>query len=287
MRKALILSALILLSCGVSSNIGADLSNRVRAAAPQHQPTLGNFISGINTQVWTDQATIQTSQVDSFVNTARHYGVGGRGFDFRPFGDLTNLKFGTNYHKIHQENSINIPGFCFTKATAVIGHRSGSTITYKAGYGVTVGNGVQQFAVTKVHKCKKRFFRKKCWWEDVRVPRGLHPDEFRTVLQGLENTLYNAIAARVAGRRLLRQVTDQSVQSEQIHDMFQSIGGVQESQLFDAIYSLVGEQVAVEKSAVLRGEEVAVTTSNGQKHLIKVSSGADSSVEVKVWTTNA
>ena len=287
MRKAVILSALILLSCGVSSNIGADLSNRVRKAAPQPLPTLGKYITGLNTQVWTDQATIQTSQVDSFANTARHYSVGGRGFDFRPFGDLTNLRFGTNYHKIHQENSIHIPGFCFTKATAVIGHRSGSTITYKAGYGVTVGNAVQQFTVTKVRKCKKKFFRKKCWDEDVRTPRGLHPNDFRDVLQGLENTLYNAIAARVAGRRLLRQVTDQSVQSEQIHDMYQSIEGVQESQLFDAIYSLIGEEIAVEKSAVLRGDEVAVTTSNGQKHLIKVSAGAESSVEVKVWTTNA
>ena len=82
-------------------------------------------------------------------------------------------------------------------------------------------------------------------------------------------------------------MTDQSVQSEQIHDMYQSIEGVQESQLFDAIYSLIGEEIAVEKSAVLRGDEVAVTTSNGQKHLIKVSAGAESSVEVKVWTTNA
>lgn len=287
MRKVVLLFAVMLLFCGVRSNIGADLSNRVRAAAPPSQPSLGSFVNGINTQVWTDQANIQPSQIDQFINTVRNYNVGGRGFEFRPFADLSSLRFGTSYHKIHQENSINVPGLSFSKATAIIGQRSGTTISYKAGYGVTVGNGIQQFSVTQVEKCKKRFFKKRCWKEDVRIPRGLFPHEFTVVLQGLENTLYSAIAGRVAGRRLLAQVADNSVQAQKIHDVYQSIEGVQEDQLFDAISSLVGEEISVDKNALLRGEEVAVTTSNGQSHTVQVLPSSESSVEIKVWTTNA
>ena len=72
----------------------------------------------------------------------------------------------------------------------MVASRDGSTISYKTGYGWTIGKGLQLMSTTRVEKCRRIFFFKSCWHENINVPRGLRPEEFQTVLQGLENTLY-------------------------------------------------------------------------------------------------
>ena len=335
----------------VACNIGADLANRVRAAAPPAQPSLGSFVQRMVTYTYSDALHIDRSQIDGHINTQKTFvmgtgqlsgrllrrsGGGGRSrgrssssrsrsfrrtvhrpmvrpvirvhggstryfvpaprfnadafngarTTFKPFQDLTNLKFGTNYHKIHHENQIRIPGDTWAKVTAVVASRDGSTISYKVGYGWTIGKGVQLYSTTTVRKCKRVFFFKRCWNENIRVPRGLHPGEFQLVLQGLENTLYNQVANKVASGRLLRRAGKTST-AVQTSEVYQSIQGVEISQLFDAIDSLVGQEVQLDKQSVLKGEQVKVTTNDGREHTIKTVQESENMREVQVWTKAA
>ena len=284
MRQCILFLTIVLSLSVVKSNIGADLSNRVRQISPPHQPTLGSFVQGIQTQVWSEQADIQVGQIDSFINADRNQNVGGRNFNFRPFSDLSHLRFGNTYHMIHHENSINSPGFCFTKATAVIGSKNQNNIAYKVGYGVTTGNGIQLRQVVKVEICNKKFFTKRCWFEEYSAPKSLLPHEFTIVLQGLENNLYNAIADRVASRRLLSQDVASPSSSQRLEGTFQLIQGVEPAQLVAAVNSLVGEEVQIDSEALLQGKQIRVDTASGLVHSISAVSQADSSILLSVST---
>ena len=208
---------------------------------------------------------------------------GGARTTFKPYQDLSNIKFGVNYHKIHHENQIRIPGDVWAKLTAVIATREGSTVNYKVGYGWTIGKGQQLYSTSTIRKCKRVFFFKKCWNEKIKVPRGLFPHEFTVALQGLENTLFYQVANKVASGRLLRRV-GKSHTAVQSSEVYQSIQGVDLSQLFDAIYSLMGQEVQLDKQSVLKGDPVTVATSDGREHTIKTVQEEENKREVQVWT---
>jgi len=202
---------------------------------------------------------------------------------FSPFQDLANLKFGTSYHKIHIEKSIKSPGFSYLKAMATIASRTGSQINYKVGYGWITGNGIQLYSTTTVRKCRKIFWVKKCKNVKVNIPRGLHPNEFQLVVGGLENRLFNEIAAKVGnGRRLaLTEVQDASMGTA---TTYQSVKGVQKADLEEALQTLTGTSpIAVDmKELESAGSTTIHTTSASQKFQIDIQGQQE--FDLNIWT---
>ena len=205
---------------------------------------------------------------------------------FTPFKDLDNLKFGTVYHKIHTEKSIAVPGVTYFKSTAVIAKKTDDNIVYRTAYGWTGGNGIQLSTVTTRRECKSYFFFTKCHDVQVTIPRGLLPEEFQLVTDGLENLLYSALAAKVSSVRLLR-LSSLGADEKRGADAFQTLAGVQKSQLFEAISALIEDAPAISqetKESLLKGEEVLVSTTAGKTHTVRALGDSDAIFDVKIWT---
>ena len=285
-KVAFLAFVLVLQGCLCVSDI--ELSNKLRAAAPPAISSLESFVSGPVTGGWKESVAILDSAIDKYENLVRRNQVNGKEFDFRPFMDARSVRFGARYYNIREEESIHLPGLTFLKVTAIIAVKSSNAYFYTSAFGAVVGNGIQQYNIEKVEKCHKKFFKKVCSWEDSKVPRGVFPNELNTLRQGLQNILYNKLSRTVLGQSRRLQMTEKLLRpSQRRADSYQSIEGVDLSQLFDAINSLVGQELPLERSELLRGDEVAVITSDGRKHTVQVVPESDSSVEVKVWTTNA
>jgi hypothetical protein len=295
--------------------LGSDLGVRLRAAAPQSTPQLGNFMHQLKSFSFVDTISIQRDQVAQYEGIKKTFnletGLAGRllrkrklthaqaiaavqaavntvfrmhqKITFSPFQDLANLKFGTSYHKIHIEKSIKSPGVSHLKAMATIASRTGSQINYKVGYGWIVGNGVQLYSTTTVRKCRKIFWVKKCKNVQVSIPRGLHPNEFQLVVGGLENRLFNEIAAKVGnGRRLaITEVQDASMGTA---TTYQSVKGVQKADLEEALQTLTGTSpIAVDmKELESAGSTTIHTTSASQKFQIDIQGQQE--FDLNIWT---
>ena len=276
---------LLLISYYQCSNVGVELAHQIRAAAPPEQPHLGSFVNGIVDYMWVDHIAIQSSQINDFVGIARDHHAAGRNFHFTPFVDLPNLRFGTTYHKIHLIHHINVPGFNFVQATAVKGTRIDGVIHYKAVYGMIVANGVQLFNVESVRKCKKRFLGRKCWHENVNVPRGVHPHEFNIVVQGLERILFVHLAHKSEAGRLLREtesIQDFNLPAEMTPTELQVLGGVEESDFKEALSSLLGEEVDMRESSIRLGEALNYRTKSGNDHVVLVEKDGSNTLTIFV-----
>jgi len=294
--------------------LGSDLGVRLRAAAPQSTPQLGHYMNQLKSFSFVDTISIQRDQVSQYEGIKKNFnmitGLAGRllrrrkaskaqvqaairaAIDavnrmhqttFSPFQDLANLKFGTSYHKIHIEKSIKSPGFSYLKAMATIASRTGSQINYKVGYGWITGNGIQLYSTTTVRKCRKIFWVKKCKNVRVNIPRGLHPHEFQLVVGGLENRLFNEIAAKVGnGRRLaITEVQDASMGTA---TTYQSVKGVQKADLEEALQTLTGTSpIAVDmKELESAGSTTIHTTSASQKFQIDIQGQQE--FDLNIWT---
>lgn len=310
---------LLFLASAVLGSLGSDLRSKLVAAAPKAQPSLGQFVQYIRTFAFSDRLDITTNQVSRHVGVAKSFNLfdgspitgrrllpfidpnaatnpffgqlwlkmqGVYRIAFTQFKDLSNLKFGAMYHKIHTEKSIAAPGNTYFKSTAVIAKKTDDQIAYRTAYGWTGGNGIQQNTVTTQRECKSYFFFKKCKDLQVVIPRGLLPHEFQLVTEGLENLLYTALANKVSSTRLLR-LSNLGAGEKKTFDVFQSLVGVEKSQLLQAISSLIEDSAAIgqkEMESLLGGEEVVVQTTGGSQHTVKILSETDVSFDVKVWT---
>ena len=288
MGKAIVaLTLTFLLAAYCSCNIGVDLSNRIRASAPPAQGSLGSFIHGIHPLAYSEQCTIQTSQIDSYKGIGRDHSAGGHNFHFKPFGDIVNLKFGLTYHKIHHQHKVNIPGFSYVKSTASIGTRSGFTVSFKTGYGMAVGTGVQLFSVKSVRKCRRRFFWKKCWNENIRVPRGVNQNELQVAIKGMEHILYHNIANKVSSGRLLRLESDEvSREGHPKYNIIQIIQGVEEKEFSDAISSLIGEPVSLTLSSFVGSQKKEYKSIDGVQHEINVQKMPKNKLTIEIKSNN-
>lgn len=199
MRKQLLL-CFVAIACVafVHADLSSNLADQFRNSAPAEFAAIGSYVQNIQNVAQAETLTLTTAQIAANTGTTKTLNTYAGAYTFTPFQDLGNLRFGTSYTKLHSEHTINIPGACFSKITGSTGTRSGTSITLRAAFGVSVGTGVQLNTVTQVKKCKKRLFRKqKCWMENVSVPRGVTPEELQSVTQGLDNKAHMAIASAV------------------------------------------------------------------------------------------
>ena len=56
--------------------------------------------------------------------------------------------------------------------------------------GKTTGQLITQYITVSLRKCKRRWFRKKCWNENVKKPRGMKANELDIVKKALEHKFY-------------------------------------------------------------------------------------------------
>ena len=56
--------------------------------------------------------------------------------------------------------------------------------------GKTTGQLITQYITVSLRKCKRRWFRKKCWYDYVKKPRGMKANELDIVKKALEHKFY-------------------------------------------------------------------------------------------------
>lgn len=182
---------------------------------------------------------------------------GGAAVTFQPWHGITALKFGTSYSNIALDSALHFPGTSWVKATGIVAVRNGNTISAKVAYGWAAGSGKQLTTQTKVRKCKKRWFRKKCWDEWITIPRGVDANELRTVSDGMNHILFNKIAD-VAGGRLLRMRYKPFGPNKVVPEINKhTLTGVKGNNLLDAIQALSGKRLRDHKNAILSGHKIS------------------------------
>ena len=179
-----------------------SIGAKFRRSAPGALSNLGSYVSGVQAHGFFDQATFHVSQISHYANLARTYQLGGcaGSVTVHPWRGIEALKFGKSYSQLFFDKNVHFPGGSWVRVTGVVGVRNGDTVTTKVGYGWAAGNGLQLKTTTKVRKCKKKLFRKKCWDETIWIDRGVNPSEAEAVTNGLYHAAYNKIAD-VAGNR--------------------------------------------------------------------------------------
>ena len=189
-------------------------------------------------------------------------------------------------------HQVTIPGPCVSKIVAGIGKRNGQTISYRSAYGAAIGQGVQLYNVQSVRKCKRRFFSKKCWNENISVPRGVQPHELDAVRNGLDNRIFSAVAQAAQSGRLLRMIrkdkrdpfNGRRQSFNQMNQQRQVLKGVNKSVTIEAIHSMVGQRVAIDKERLFAGKTVRVECPRTGIHRVRAIATSESEYTITVET---
>ena len=182
---------------------------------------------------------------------------GGAAATFQPWNGITALKFGTSYSNIALDSALHFPGTSWVKATGIVAVRNANTITAKVAYGWAVGSGRQLTTQTKVRKCKKRLFRKKCWDEWITIPRGVDANELQSVSNGMNHILFNKIADVAGGRLLRMRYKPFGPNNSKNPDINKHVlTGVKGNDLLAAIHALSGKRLRAHEHKIISGRKV-------------------------------
>lgn len=138
--------------------------------------------------------TIDVSQLNDHCNWVSQ--LGHIGWNINPYGRFRSLYFGANskVSTLTFMNHINTGGAGLIVSNAILGVRSGNSITMVSAYGIASVNPIPQFNQQVVQKCHKTLFHKKCHDEVIYIPRGFHQHELEAIIQESERRA--AIAMR-------------------------------------------------------------------------------------------
>lgn len=326
MGKVAITICLAILIASSSCRLGGSLAQSLRNAAPPGQPSLGHYLTGINSFSFNEEINIAKSEIPNFVGITKTLNINtggapqppaqvqrrvrigrrwrvitvpvanpyaGTNLVFRPFADVENLRWGTRHQKIHLDHSIHVPGISYFKVLASVGERSGNAITYRAGYGWSYGTAQQLYNTVSVRKCRRRLFSKKCWNENVRIPRGVFPHELDLVGKGLENLVFNKIAEQAG--RTLQQTEEKKKLPLPSNDkidpkkdaVYQKLDGVAFKDIIPAIRSLVKSgRLRFSKRILTPGVRSKIVDGQGNAHelLITREGKEKKTFTIEIWT---
>jgi hypothetical protein len=179
----------------------------------------------------------------------------GASISFKPWHGIAALKFGNSYSHIAMDSAIHFPGSTWVKASGVVAVRQGDKIHTKVGYGWVVGSGKQLTTATRVRKCRRRWFRTRCWDEWITIPRGVNANELHSVSDGMNHLLFNKIAD-VAGGRLLRMKTHPASDQKLIPEPNKKIlTGVERKNIMAALEAVSGKEFKMIAAQILSGQE--------------------------------
>jgi hypothetical protein len=182
---------------------------------------------------------------------------GGASISFKPWHGIAALKFGTSYSHIAMDSAIHFPGTTWVKASGIVAVRQGDTIHTKVGYGWVAGSGKQLTTATKVRRCRRRWFRTRCWDDWITIPRGVNANELHSVSDGMNHLLFNKIAD-VSGCRLLRSSEKPSSDNGQTPmPNKKMLSGVERHNILAALEVVGGKKINQIPAELLSGQEIA------------------------------
>ena|SRR3990167_760972 len=334
MRRSVLFAVLaaVLVSATLQQSPLGTISDKFRRTAPPAYGALGEYVTGLRTFAFVQEASFPRSQIDQYLHTSRTFSIGqgtgrllrfrrtfrrasparvfrpvvrrvhvvhrpvvrhvrvahrpvlrfpivvrgrfvpqrrvvvaapvcpfgGASIAFKPWNGIAALKFGTSYSNVALDSALHFPGTTWVKASGIVAVRQGDTIHTKVGFGWTVGSGRQLHTKTKVRKCKRRFFRKKCWDEWITIPRGVNANELHSVSDGMNHLLFNKIAD-VAGGRLLRMRyrPNRHNQQPEFEANKHVVTGVHKKHIIPALEAMNGKKINFRLQDLLSGKELS------------------------------
>lgn len=312
--KALIVACLLLATlsasnCSVRHALGSRMNQYIKPVASN----VGALISGIRTFVDEKTATISTSEIPNFGDNSFVYNLLDGDFmqtarslrrrrrivvrlrasavipklplAFKPFEGLKDLKFGKEYKRVLVEQSIKSPGLSWGKVTAMEGTRTGPQIQYVSGYGWSWGNAVQLYNINSVRKCKRILFWKKCRNENIKIPRGLHPNEIHEVEKALHNPILEQLRNRLSSGRILKTIrSTQALNMPAGMNQVQVLTAVKFHHVTSALKGMIGSHVTLPRYLVAKEAALTVIDEFGRKHLVEQKFNGRS-VDLKIFSS--
>ena len=177
------------------------------------------------------------------------------------------LKYSRRYESFRVSYTVNGKGkLSYADMEAYLGvkYHSG-TVEIRSVLGIGSGETRQQYNEERVRKCKKKLFKKKCWWENVKTPRGLTQQEVQNVKDGL---IYHCLQSVLEIVSPYSQ-TGVQVKLDQGKDKVEVelIGGVEKDDLVKVLEMRLGENLGDLELGVgeFKVEGAVVTVSEGEQ----------------------
>ena len=133
---------------------------------------------------------------------------------------------------------------------------------------------------------------KKCWNETINVPRSALPHELDSVRNGLGNKIFSAVAQVAQSGRLLRMIRKDKRDPfngrrqtfNQMTQQRQVLEGVNKSVTIEAIHSMIGQRVAIDKERLFSGKAVRVECPITGIHRVRAIATSESEYTITVET---
>ncbi len=193
-QSLLFVAIAIILPCQLMAGIDAEFRAKVNAARPAFDAGRWNALGAIQYRSANRHALDNIAQgaiggqagVVAHVQMSTGGTVGGPGagiLSYHPFQDCASLAFASSVEGLKMDKVINTNNG-LVKLYAHMGTAAGGVASVRSVFAYTSIILKQQYTQQTVQKCKKKFFRKKCWNEVLNHPRGFNHDEINVITQG-------------------------------------------------------------------------------------------------------
>jgi len=211
----------IILPCYLIAGLDATFREKIRASRPafdagkwnalgtiQHRSARRHALDNIAQGAIGGQAAVVAHIV---MATGANAGGPGAGIlSYHPYKDCTSLAFASSVEGLKMDKVINTNNG-LVKLYAHMGIADGGKASVRSAFGYTFIVLKQQFTQQTVRKCKRKFFRKKCWNEILNHPRGFNHDEINVITQGTIAFTADAAASVFNGLNTQPQVSQDQI----------------------------------------------------------------------------